>query len=67
MPEGLAEAAVTDPNLFGPFRYGRGSNHTFARYLRIGEWTAQYIALRALREMDAFLQRISASFVELQR
>jgi AraC family transcriptional regulator, regulatory protein of adaptative response / DNA-3-methyladenine glycosylase II len=50
----VAEAAVTDPNLFRPF----GSiEETIARLRSIrgvGEWTAQYIALRALREMDAF-------------
>jgi AraC family transcriptional regulator of adaptative response / DNA-3-methyladenine glycosylase II len=50
----VAEAAVADPNLFRPF----GSiEETVARLREIpgvGEWTAQYIALRALREMDAF-------------
>jgi AraC family transcriptional regulator of adaptative response / DNA-3-methyladenine glycosylase II len=49
-----AEAAVTDPNLFRPF----GSIEDTVSRLRtirgIGEWTAQYIALRAIREMDAF-------------
>jgi AraC family transcriptional regulator of adaptative response / DNA-3-methyladenine glycosylase II len=50
----VAEAAMGDPNLFRPF----GSiEETIARLRAIrgiGEWTAQYIALRALREMDAF-------------
>jgi AraC family transcriptional regulator of adaptative response / DNA-3-methyladenine glycosylase II len=51
----VAEAALADPNLFRrPF----GSiEETIARLRTIrgiGEWTAQYIALRALREMDAF-------------
>jgi AraC family transcriptional regulator of adaptative response / DNA-3-methyladenine glycosylase II len=50
----VAEAAVADPNLFRPF----GSiEETIARLRMIrgiGEWTAQYIALRAIREMDAF-------------
>jgi len=50
----IAEAAVADPNLFRPF----GSmDDTIARLRAIrgiGEWTAQYIALRAVREMDAF-------------
>ncbi len=50
----VAEAAVTDPNLFRPF----GSIEETVLRLRtvrgIGEWTAQYIALRAIREMDAF-------------
>jgi AraC family transcriptional regulator of adaptative response / DNA-3-methyladenine glycosylase II len=50
----VAQAAVADPNLFRPF----GSiEETIARLREIpgiGEWTAHYIALRALREMDAF-------------
>ncbi len=50
----VAEAAVADPNLFRPF----GSVEDTVARLRtirgIGEWTAQYIALRAIREMDAF-------------
>jgi AraC family transcriptional regulator of adaptative response / DNA-3-methyladenine glycosylase II len=50
----LAEAVVADPNLFRPF----GTiEEAIARLLSIdgvGEWTAQYIALRAIREMDAF-------------
>jgi AraC family transcriptional regulator of adaptative response / DNA-3-methyladenine glycosylase II len=50
----VAEAAVSDPNLFRPF----GSIEETVARLRtihgIGEWTAQYIALRAIREMDAF-------------
>src|SRR6202795_1847461 len=50
----VAEAAVGDPNLFRPFG---GVDETVARLKAIrgiGEWTAQYIALRAIREMDAF-------------
>ena len=50
----VAEAAHADPNLFRPF----GSIEETVTRLRtirgIGEWTAQYIALRAIREMDAF-------------
>jgi AraC family transcriptional regulator, regulatory protein of adaptative response / DNA-3-methyladenine glycosylase II len=51
---GLAAAAMADPQLFHP----RGDlNHAVER-LRdlpgIGEWTAQYIAMRGLRETDAF-------------
>jgi AraC family transcriptional regulator of adaptative response / DNA-3-methyladenine glycosylase II len=45
---------VTDPTLFRPFG---GIDETIARLKSIrgiGEWTAQYIALRAVREMDAF-------------
>jgi AraC family transcriptional regulator of adaptative response / DNA-3-methyladenine glycosylase II len=50
----VAEAAVADTNLFRPFG---GVEETVARLKAIrgiGEWTAQYIALRAVREMDAF-------------
>ena len=50
----LAEETVADPSLFQPF----GSVEETITRLRtirgIGEWTAQYIALRAVREMDAF-------------
>ena len=50
----LAQAAVANPQLFVP----RGSIEESLAQLRairgIGEWTAQYIALRALREPDAF-------------
>jgi AraC family transcriptional regulator of adaptative response / DNA-3-methyladenine glycosylase II len=49
-----AEAVVADPNLFRPFG---GIDETIGRLKSIrgiGEWTAQYVALRAVREMDAF-------------
>jgi AraC family transcriptional regulator of adaptative response / DNA-3-methyladenine glycosylase II len=50
----VAQAALEDPNLFRPF----GNVEETVRRLRtihgVGEWTAQYIALRAIREMDAF-------------
>jgi AraC family transcriptional regulator of adaptative response / DNA-3-methyladenine glycosylase II len=50
----IAEAVITDPDLFSPLR---GADETIARLKSIrgiGEWTAQYVALRALRDMDAF-------------
>ena len=51
---GLAAAAAADPRLFSPL----GSLDQAVARLRalpgIGEWTAQYIALRQLREPDAF-------------
>jgi AraC family transcriptional regulator of adaptative response / DNA-3-methyladenine glycosylase II len=50
----VAEATVTNPNLFHPLG---GIEETVARLKTIrgiGEWTAQYIALRAVREPDAF-------------
>jgi AraC family transcriptional regulator of adaptative response / DNA-3-methyladenine glycosylase II len=50
----LAEAAVANPDLFRL----SGSIEDAIRRLRsirgIGEWTAQYIAMRALREVDGF-------------
>ena len=50
----LAEAAVTDPNLFRPFGTIEEAIARLRAIRGVGEWTAQYIALRALREMDAF-------------
>ena len=50
----LAEAAVADPNLFGSFGTVEEAIARLRGICGIGEWTAQYIALRALREMDAF-------------
>jgi AraC family transcriptional regulator of adaptative response / DNA-3-methyladenine glycosylase II len=50
----LAEAAVADPNLFRPFGTIEEAITRFRSIRGVGEWTAQYIALRALREMDAF-------------
>ena len=50
----LARAAAAEPRLFGP---GRGLDEAIPRLCAlpgIGEWTAQYIAMRALREPDAF-------------
>jgi AraC family transcriptional regulator of adaptative response / DNA-3-methyladenine glycosylase II len=50
----IAEASVTDPNLFRP----RGNIEETVERLRtirgVGDWTAHYIALRAIRETDAF-------------
>jgi AraC family transcriptional regulator, regulatory protein of adaptative response / DNA-3-methyladenine glycosylase II len=49
----LAEATLTDRDLFG----SRSLEETIARLRSIrgiGEWTAQYIALRGLRQPDAF-------------
>jgi AraC family transcriptional regulator of adaptative response / DNA-3-methyladenine glycosylase II len=50
----VARAAVADPSLFHPLG---GLTETVARLKAIrgiGEWSAQYIALRAVRESDAF-------------
>lgn len=50
----LAEAALSDPALFqstGPLDEVVGRLRAIKG---VGEWTAQYIALRALRETDAF-------------
>jgi len=50
----VAEAAVADPNLFRPFGSVEDTVTRLREIRGIGEWTAQYIALRAIREMDAF-------------
>jgi len=50
----LAEAAAADPNLFRPFGTIEEAIARFRKIRGVGEWTAQYIALRALRETDAF-------------
>jgi AraC family transcriptional regulator of adaptative response / DNA-3-methyladenine glycosylase II len=50
----MAAAVLADPQIFGP---RRGLDEAIARLrsLRgVGEWTAQYIAMRELREPDAF-------------
>lgn len=50
----IAQASLADPHLF---RSGGDLDETISRLRSIrgvGEWTAQYIALRALREPDAF-------------
>ena len=50
----LARAAAADPHLF---TCGQSLEEAIARFRSlpgVGEWTAQYIALRALREPDAF-------------
>jgi AraC family transcriptional regulator, regulatory protein of adaptative response / DNA-3-methyladenine glycosylase II len=50
----LAEAVVADPNLFRPFGTIEEAIVRLRTIRGVGEWTAQYIALRALRETDAF-------------
>ncbi|WP_408598579.1 DNA-3-methyladenine glycosylase family protein [Pseudomonas sp. PLMAX] len=47
---GVAQALVDDPLLFEPDRQG-GVKRLLGLY-GVGDWTAQYIALRQLREMD---------------
>ena len=50
----LAEASAADPKLFRPFGTIEEAIARLRTIRGVGEWTAQYIALRALREMDAF-------------
>jgi AraC family transcriptional regulator of adaptative response / DNA-3-methyladenine glycosylase II len=52
---GLAVAAVADPALFHPHRSLEVAIERLCAVPGIGEWTAQYVAMRALRESDAFL------------
>jgi AraC family transcriptional regulator of adaptative response / DNA-3-methyladenine glycosylase II len=50
----LAEAATADANLFRPLGTIEEAIARLRTIRGIGEWTAHYIALRALREPDAF-------------
>jgi AraC family transcriptional regulator of adaptative response / DNA-3-methyladenine glycosylase II len=50
----IAEASIADPNLFRPLGNYDEAVERLKHIRGIGEWTAQYIALRAIREMDAF-------------
>ena len=50
----LGAAVAADPGLFGPYRDLPSTVARLKSLPGIGEWTAQYIALRALREADAF-------------
>lgn len=52
--EGLARAAVADPGLFSPRADLETAVKSLSALPGVGEWTAHYIALRALREPDAF-------------
>jgi len=50
----MAEAALADPNLFQPLATVEETVARLRGIKGVGEWTAQYIALRAMRETDAF-------------
>jgi AraC family transcriptional regulator of adaptative response / DNA-3-methyladenine glycosylase II len=50
----LALSASADPNLFRRLGTIEEAVARLRTIRGVGEWTAQYIALRALREMDAF-------------
>ena len=47
----VAEATLRDPNLFRPFGNIEETVARLRTVRGIGEWTAQYIALRAIREL----------------
>ncbi len=51
---GLAAAVAANPRLFGPRATLEEAIATLRRLPGVGEWTAQYIAMRELREPDAF-------------
>jgi AraC family transcriptional regulator of adaptative response / DNA-3-methyladenine glycosylase II len=51
---GLAQAAAADTRLFYPFGTVEEAIARLRALPGVGAWTAQYIALRALREPDAF-------------
>jgi AraC family transcriptional regulator of adaptative response / DNA-3-methyladenine glycosylase II len=50
----LAAAVVADPLIFGPRRSLEAAVSQLRSLPGVGEWTAQYIAMRELREPDAF-------------
>ncbi len=50
----IAQAVLADPNFFNPFGTVEEIVERLKTIRGVGEWTAQYIALRAIREMDAF-------------
>ena len=50
----LGRAVVTDPQIFGPRRSLDEAIFQLRALEGVGEWTAQYIAMRELREPDAF-------------
>jgi AraC family transcriptional regulator of adaptative response / DNA-3-methyladenine glycosylase II len=50
----LAEAAMADPDLFRPSGTIEDAIIRLRAIRGVGDWTAQYIAMRALREPDAF-------------
>jgi AraC family transcriptional regulator of adaptative response / DNA-3-methyladenine glycosylase II len=50
----LAEAALADPLLFQPLATVEDTVARLRGIRGVGEWTAHYIALRAVRETDAF-------------
>jgi AraC family transcriptional regulator of adaptative response / DNA-3-methyladenine glycosylase II len=52
--QALAKAVAKDPNLFRPLGTMEEAIARLRAIPGIGEWTAQYITLRAIREMDAF-------------
>jgi len=52
---GVAAAADADPHLFDPRRDLAETVAHLCQLPGVGEWTAQYIAMRALGESDAFL------------
>ena len=51
----MAAAALADPHLFDPRRDLDQAVAKLRELTGIGEWTAQYIAMRAMGESDAFL------------
>ncbi|MDP3173957.1 MAG: AlkA N-terminal domain-containing protein, partial [Phenylobacterium sp.] len=52
--ESMARATVADPLIFGARRSLEEAIEALRALPGVGEWTAQYIALRELREPDAF-------------
>jgi AraC family transcriptional regulator, regulatory protein of adaptative response / DNA-3-methyladenine glycosylase II len=51
---GLAAAVAADPQIFALHRSLEDASERLRSLSGVGEWTAQYIAMRELREPDAF-------------
>jgi AraC family transcriptional regulator, regulatory protein of adaptative response / DNA-3-methyladenine glycosylase II len=67
---GVAEAVLANANLFDPRRDLEDAAARLRQLAGVGEWTAQYIAMRALGESDAFLAGdigLQRSFARLAR
>jgi len=52
--ERVAEALASDPDLLSPYRPVEGTIERLLGLRGIGAWTAQYVAMRALKAPDAF-------------
>jgi 3-methyladenine DNA glycosylase/8-oxoguanine DNA glycosylase len=59
----VAAAALADPNLFSPSQTLEDAITKLRSIRGMGEWTAQYLAMRVLGEPDAFPAGAAASII----